>query len=101
MAKITPMDLVKSMTGKICGHSDISFAKRGNTQYTMKRCNQRTTPFSEKELAHQAKFKAVAASTAARVKAADPADVTAFESQKKYKNFRSYIWALEWADYTV
>ena len=101
MAKITPMDLVKSMTGKICGHSDISFAKRGNTQYTMKRCNKRTTPFSEQELAHQARFKAVAASTAARVKAADPADVTAFESQKKYKSFRSFIWALEWADYTV
>ena len=101
MAKIQPMDLVKSMSGKICGHSDISFAKRGDTQYTMKRCNKRTTPFSEQELAHQAKFKAVAASTAARVKAADPADVTAFIAQKKYKSFRSYIWAQEWADYTV
>lgn len=101
MAKIQPMDLVKSMSGKICEHSDISFAKRGDTQYTMKRCNKRTTPFSEEELAHQAKFKAVAASTAARVKAADPADMTAFNAQKKYKSFRSYIWAQEWADYTV
>ena len=101
MAKYTPMDLIKSMSGKICGHSDISFAKRGDTLYTQKRCNQRTSPYSEQELAHQAKFKAVAASTAARVKAADPADVTAFESQKKYKSFRSYIWAQEWADYTV
>ena len=101
MAKITPMDLVKSMTGKICMHSDISFAKRGDTQYTMKRCNERTTTYSEQELAHQAKFKAVAASTAARVKAADPADMTAFNAQKKYKSFRSYIWAQEWADYTA
>ena len=101
MAKITPMDLVKSMSGKICGHSDISFARRGETQYTMKRCNKRTTPYSQEELARQAKFKAVAASTAARVKAADPADVTAFLAQKKYKSFRSYIWAQEWASYTV
>ena len=104
MAKITPMDLVKSMSGKICEHSDISFAKRGDTQYTMKRCNERnlsTNPYTPEELAHQAKFKAVAASTAARVKAADPADMTAFKAQKKYKSFRSYIWALEWADYTV
>lgn len=101
MAKIVPMDLVKSMSGKICEHSDISFAKKGDTQYTMKRCNARTSAPSEAELANQAKFKAVAASTAARVKAADPADVTAFESQKKYKSFRSYIWALEWADYTA
>ncbi len=101
MAKITPMDLVKSMTGKICQHSDISFAKRGDTQYTMKRCNKRTSEPSSAELANQAKFKAVAASTAARVKAADPADTAAFKAQKKYKSFRSYIWAQEWADYTV
>ena len=43
MAKIQPMDLVKSMSGKLCGHSDISFAKKGDTQYTMKRCNKRTS----------------------------------------------------------
>ena len=104
MAKITPMDLVKSMSVKICGHSDISFARRGETQYTMKRCNERdlkTNPYTPEELARQATFKAVAASTAARVKAADPADVTAFQAQKKYKSFRSYIWAQEWASYTV
>jgi hypothetical protein len=104
MAFIKPMDLVKSMSGKICGHSDISFAKRGDTQYTMKRCNERnleTNPYSPEELAHQAKFKAVAASTAARVKTADPEDVAAFKAQKKYKSFRSYIWAQEWADYTA
>ena len=67
MAKYTPMDLIKSMSGKLCEHSDISFAKRGKTMYTMKRCNQRTTPFSEQELAHQAKFKAVATATNARI----------------------------------
>ena len=101
MAKITPMDLVKSMSGKICEHSDISFAKRGKTQYTQKRCNKRTSPFSEAELAHQAKFKAVANSTAARVKAAAPEDLAAFQAQRKYDSFRSYIWALEWAAYTA
>ena len=100
MAKITPMDLVKSMTGKICQHSDISFAKRGDTQYTMKRCNKRTSTPSAAELANQVKFAAVAASTAARVKLEDPTDVAAFEAQKKYKNFRSYIWAQEWTAYT-
>ena len=101
MAKYTPMDLIKSMSGKLCGHSDVSFAKRGNTLYTQKRCNPRTSPFSEKELAQQAKFKAVAASTAARVKTAAPEDMTAFKAQKKYDNFRSYIWAQEWAAYTA
>ena len=101
MAKIVPMDLVKSMSGKICEHSDISFAKKGDTQYTMKRCNARSSAPSVAELANQAKFKAVAASTAARVKAADPADMDAFKAQKKYKSFRSYIWAQEWAAYVA
>ena len=101
MAKYTPMDLVKSLSGKICEHSDISFAKRGDTLYTQKRCNKRTSPYSEQELAHQAKFKAVAASTAARVKQAAPEDMEAFKAQKKYDSFRSYIWALEWAAYTA
>ena len=101
MAKITPMDLVKSLSGKLCGHSDISFAKKGDTQYTMKRCNQRTSEPSAAELANQAKFTAVAASTAARVKAASSSDLDAFKAQKKYKTFRSYIWALEWAAYVA
>ena len=101
MAKFTPMDLIKSMSGKLCGHSDISFAQRGDTQYTMKRCNPRTSPFSEEELAHQAKFKEVATSTAARVKAAAPEDMAAFKAQKKYDTFRSYIWHLEWEAYTA
>ena len=61
MAKIEPMDLVKSMSGKVCGHSDISFAKKGKTQYTMKRCNPRTTPYTEAELARQEKFAQVRA----------------------------------------
>ena len=101
MAKYTPMDLVKSLSGKICEHSDISFAKRGDTLYTQKRCNKRTSPYSEQELAHQAKFKAVAASTAARVKQAAPEDMEAFKAQKKYGSFRSYIWSLEWDAYTA
>ena len=104
MAKFTPMDLVKSLSGKLCGHSDVSFAKKGDTLYTMKRCNQRdlkTNPYTAAELAQQVKFKAVSASTAARVKAASSADLDAFKAQKKYKNFRSYIWAQEWAAYVT
>lgn len=61
MAKIIPMDLLSSLSGKVCGHSDISFAKKGKTQYTMKRCNPRTTPYTEAELARQEKFAQVRA----------------------------------------
>lgn len=100
MAKIVPMDLVKSMSGKICGHSDISFARRGETQYTMKRCNKRSSEPTEQELAQRAKFGAIAAAVNARLKADDPADLAAFKAQKKYKTLRSYFWALETEAYT-
>ena len=99
MAKIEPMDLVKSMSGKLCGHSDISFAKKGDTQYTMKRCNKRTSAPSEAELAQRTKFAAISAAVNARVKAKDPADLAAFKAQKKYKTLRKYLWQLETESY--
>jgi hypothetical protein len=95
MAKIEPMDLVKSLSGKLCGHSDISFAKKGDTQYTMKRCNKRTSAPSEAELSQRTKFAAISAAVNARVKANDPADLAAFKAQKKYKTLRKYLWQLE------
>ena len=95
MAKIVPMDLVKSMSGKICGHSDISFARRGDTQYTMKRCNERTSEPSEAELAQRTKFATISAAVNARLKANAPEDVAGFQSQKKYKTMRKYLWVLE------
>jgi len=99
MAKIQPMDLVKSLSGKLCGHSDISFAKKGDTQYTMKRCNKRSSEPTEAELAQRAKFAAVSAAVNARIKANDPADLAAFKAQKKYKTLRKYLWQLETEKY--
>ena len=93
------MDLVKSLSGKLCGHSDISFAKKGDTQYTMKRCNKRTSAPSEAELAQRAKFAAVSAAVNARLKANDPADLAAFKAQKKYKTFYRFVFNLEWEAY--
>lgn len=97
MAKYTPMDLIKSMSGKLCGHSDISFAKRGDTLYTQKRCNERSTPFSEAELARQQMF----ADARAAVKALTAEQVAeytaAFKAQKKYSTLQGYMFAMEYA----
>ena len=95
MAKFIPMDLVKTLSGKLCGHSDISFAKKGDTQYTMKRCNKRISDPSEAELAQRAKFAAISVAVNARLKADDPADLEGFKAQKKYKTLRQYLWHLE------
>ena len=97
MAKIEPMDLVKSMSGKLCGHSDISFAKKGKTQYTMKRCNPRTTPYTEAELARQEKF----AQVRAAMKALSEEEKAEYAAQfkkypGKYSTLNGYIFAKEY-----
>lgn len=39
MAKYIPMELLQSLSGKVCGHSNIYFANRKGTYYTGKICN--------------------------------------------------------------
>ena len=97
MAKIIPMDLLSSLSGKVCGHSDISFAKKGKTQYTMKRCNPRTTPYTEAELARQEKF----AQVRANIKALSEEQKAEYAAQfkkypGKYTPLNGYIFAKEY-----
>ena len=97
MAKIIPMDLLSSLSGKVCGHSDISFAKKGKTQYTMKRCNPRTTPYTEAELARQEKF----AQVRANIKALSEEEKAEYAAQfkkypGKYTTLNGYIFAKEY-----
>ena len=97
MAKIIPMDLIGSMSGKICGHSDISFAKKGKTQYTMKRCNPRTTPYTEAELARQEKFAQVRAAMKALSEEQKAEYAAQFKkSPGKYSTLNGYIFAKEY-----
>ena len=97
MAKYEPIEMVKSYSGKICEHSDVYFAKKGNTLYTGKICNPRTKPFSEQELARQTKF----AQARAAVKALTSEQIsdyeTAFKNQKKYSSLQGYMFAQEYA----
>lgn len=101
MAKITPMDLVKSMSGKICQHSDISFAQRGETIYTQKRCNQRDldeNPYSQAEIERQTKF----ATALENVKALSTEQIADYKAAfkknpGKYTTLRGYMIAQEYA----
>ena len=91
------MDLLSSLSGKVCGHSDISFAKKGKTQYTMKRCNPRTTPYTEVELARQEKF----AQVRANIKALSEEQKAEYAAQfkkypGKYTTLNGYIFAKEY-----
>ena len=97
MAKIIPMDLLSSLSGKVCGHSDISFAKKGKTQYTMKRCNPRTTPYTEAELARQEKFAQVRAAMKALSEEQKAEYAAQFKKYPgKYTTLNGYIFAKEY-----
>ena len=97
MAKYVPIEMVKSYSGKICEHSDVYFAKKGNTLYTGKICNPRTKPFSEQELARQTKFRQAIAAVNALTAAQKTAYATAFKNQSKYGRLRGYMLAQEYA----
>ena len=97
MAKYVPIEMVKSYSGKICEHSDVYFAKKGNTLYTGKICNHRTKPFSEQELARQEKFRQAIAAVNALTVEQKTAYATAFKNQSKYGTLRGYMFAQEYA----
>lgn len=97
MAKYVPMDLLKSLSGKICSHSDTYFANRGETKYTGKICNPRTKPFTEAELARQQLFASAHAAVKALTAEEKTTYETAFKNQKKYSSLNGYMMAMEYA----
>ena len=97
MAKYVPIEMVKSYSGKICEHSDVYFAKKGNTLYTGKICNPRTKPFSEQELARQTKFRQAIAAVNALTVEQKTTYAAAFKNQSKYGTLRGYMFAQEYA----
>ena len=96
MAKYEPIEMVKSYSGKICKHSDVYFAKKGNTLYTGKICNPRTKPFSEQELARQEKFRQARAAVKGLTSEQKTAYAEAFANQKKYSSLQGYMFAMEY-----
>ena len=97
MAKFTPMELLSGLHGKVCMHSDVSFAERYGTMFTMKRCKVRTTPATENELGNRNKFKAVRTAIANLTAEQTAAYKEAFRKQTKYKSLQGYIFAQEYA----
>ena len=99
MSKINLEAPFQSFRGKICKHSKIIFAQRGQTQYTSQICNPRTKDFSEAELARQNKFKTAItnANTAMADATQRAAYETAYKAQTKYKSLRGYVIAMEYA----
>lgn len=99
MSKISLEVPFTAFKGKICKHTNIIYKQLRDTQFTSQICHPRTKPYSEEELARQAKFKNAAA--AAKAIMADPAQrATAeadFAKQDKYQTLYGFLLAREYA----
>ena len=99
MAKYVPMDLLSSLHGKVCGHSDVYFAERNGTRYTGKICNPRTSAPSENETAVRTKFSSVSGKVKTALESPTEAAKyeTAFKKQSRYKTLRGYVFGVLYA----
>ena len=53
MAKVKPMGLIESMSGKVCKHSDVYFFRRNGKIFTGKMCHPSTKAPTEAQTAQQ------------------------------------------------
>ena len=98
MSKYIPMDLVKSLSSKVCQHSDTYFAMRNGTRYTGKICNPSTADPTAQQVAQRNRF----AQTRAAIKALSAQDIAAYaaafkSNPGKYRTLNGYIFAKEMA----
>lgn len=96
MAKITPMELLSSLHGKVCSHSDIYFAERNGTRYTGKICNPYKGEPTDKQVAVRQRFSDTIAAIAALTDDQLDAYADAYTKQRKYKTLRGFIFAQEY-----
>ena len=99
MAKYIPMDLLKSLHGNVCGHSDIYFAERNGTRYTGRLCNRRSSPTTENEMAMRDKFTQAAKATSICLSDATERKtaIAGYKAQRKYKTLYGFVFAREYA----
>lgn len=103
MAKITFIDPVKSVSGKLSKASTVTFMRRqaatsnvamlANPNYTHIIGKRKSTP-SQSEVAYRSRFGVICAATHLRLN--DPtkksADMAGFKSQTQYRTLRQYVW---------
>lgn len=99
MAKIKPMALIESMSGKVCSHTNVYFAVRNGKVYTGTLCNPSTKEPNSAQIAHRQRFATATANALSALSDAEQLLVlkAGFANQTKYKTLRGYAFALEMA----
>ena len=90
---------VDNASGKIFGKKQKFVAVRRNWGKKQRGCavtGERTTPYTDDELAIQSSFATIAKAVALRMKNPDTLvqDQQAFRDHSQYKTFRQYLWAV-------
>lgn len=96
MAKFKTMELLSSLSGKVCGHSNVYFAERNGTQYTGTICNPYKGEPTAAQITVRTNFATALTNMAALTTAEIDAYEAAFKKQKKYRTLRGYIFAQEY-----
>lgn len=108
MAKIVPIEIIASMSGKVCNHSDMYFStnKQTGKVHTGKICNPSTAEPTAKQLAVRQKFAERRQVTSVWMEANKPTDVrpkgtdlyqkalASYKSQHEIGSFFGYIASL-------
>ena len=100
MAKVTYLDPIDHLSGKISKQSRITYMHRtaatantGTPDFTHVRSNRTTAP-SESEVAYRTRFGQICKATRQRLMDASkiPADIAAFKAQRQYATLYQFVW---------
>lgn len=96
MSQVKPMGLIESMSGALCGHSDMYFFRKNGKVFTGKRCNPYKGEPTANQTAKRNKFKQAREAVKALTEEQIAEYKTAFKSQKKYVSLAGFIFAKEY-----
>ena len=98
--KIIPIDIIKSMSGKVCQHSDTYISLNGSSgkMHTGKRCHPYTGPATDKQIAQQLAFKARAEKATAWLLANRPSATNGPKGTAAYQQAESIKKALQFSN---
>ena len=100
MAKVTYLDPIDHLSGKISKQSRITYMHRtaatanlGTPDFTHVRGNRKTAP-SESEVAQRTRFGTICKTTRQRLMDASkmPADIAAFKAQTQFRTLYQFVW---------
>lgn len=97
MSKIVPVDLVESMSGRLCSHSNFYFFRKNGKVFSGRICHPSTKEPTANQTAQRTKFAQARAAVKALTSEQKAAYMEAFKAQHRYSDFNGFLFAQEYA----